>query len=624
MDLKYRERQILQLLLNKKSVTGNELSEIFNISSRTIRNDIKNINAFLEKYKIEISSNNYIGYFLNILPKEREMLEEMFHSDNIISKGEPEYREKYILLNLIRFNKICIDDIADELYISTSSILSDLKRIEQKLYSIDKEFSIDKRGCFYSIEGKNEKYIRLYFSLILIDRFNDLDIEIISNIIEEEVSFEKLKKDLFEVLNKQNIVLSDHDFMFFCTYLAISIIRNRHKYSVEYEQLIPSLVETLPVIKKIVNRLSENNSITFAPEETGLINELYRSFNTIQKQPDININLMEDIKEISRKIDELYGTVFAEDEQFLNGITTHLDSYLNKKDLKLNFSEGIIKEIKQIYSFAYNLSVYLIDLLKRNKKYKNLGINENEMIFISIYFQASIERHIMKREVKALVICSYGIGTTKLLETQLKKEFSNLNILATVSSFAYELLDLKDIDLIITTTPLNIKNNIPMIEVGVPLSISSIEDIKSILRSKYFWLKKVYPLIMDIPDEVKNEEECFKYISHIINYIECKDVELEKKLQDRENILSTNIGKSIAMPHALFEEKFMHNLYFFRHKAGIPWGKSKVNLVITILISSDIKEYMNEYMKLINYIYENINIKELESVFLSKLIDSVP
>lgn len=624
MDLKYRERQILQLLLNKKSVTGNELSEIFNISSRTIRNDIKNINAFLEKYRIEISSNNYIGYFLNILPKEREILEEMFHSDNIISKGEPEYREKYILLNIIRFNKICIDDIADELYISTSSILSDLKRIEQKLYSIDRGFTFDKRGCFYSIEGKNEKYIRLYLSLILIDRFNDLDIGIISNIIEEEASFEKLKKDLFEVLNRQNIVLSDHDFMFFCTYLIVSIIRNRHGYSVECEPLISSLRETLTIVKEIVSRLSEDHNITFAPEETGLINELYRSFNTIQKQPDININLREDIKEISRKIDELYGTVFADDGQFLNGITTHLDSYLNKKDLKINFSEGIIKEIKQIYSFAYNLSIYLIDLLKRNKKYISLEINENEMVFISMHFQASIERHMMKREVKALVVCSYGIGTTKLLETQLKKEFSNMNILATVSSFAYELIDHKDVDLIITTTPLNIKDNIPMVEVGVPLSISSIEGIKSILRSKYFWLKKVYPLIMDIPEEVKNEEECFKYMSSIINYIEGKDYELEKKLQDREKILSTNIGKSIAMPHALFEEKFIYNLYFFRHKTGIPWGKSKVNLVVTILISSDIKEYMNEYMKLINHIYENINIKELESVSLTKLIDMVP
>jgi lichenan operon transcriptional antiterminator len=624
MDLKYRERQILQLLLSKKSVYGNELSEIFNISSRTIRNDIKNINALLKKYQIEISSNNYIGYFLNILPKERELLNDMLHSDNTISKGEPEYREKYILINLIRHNKICIDDLADELYISTSSILSDLKRIEQKLASIDREFSFDKKGSCYSLEGRNEKYIRLYLSLILIDKFNESDIGIISYIIEEEVSFEKLKKELFEVLNKENIVLSDHDIMFFCIYVIVSIIRNRHDYFVEFEPDFSSFKETQTVVSEIVARVSEDHSISFSKEEIYLLNELYRSFNTIHKQTDVNINLMEDIKEISKKIDKLYGTTFAEDNQFLNGITAHLDSYLNKRDLKLNFSEGIIKELKQIYSFAYNLSIYLVDLLNMMEEYKSLEINENEMAFISIHFQASMERHLRKREVKALVVCSYGIGTTKLLETQLKKEFSNMNILATVSSFAYELLDFKNVDLIIVTTPLNTKNNIPMVEVEVPLSTSSIEKIKSILKSKYYWLREIYPLIMDIPEDVQNEEECFIYISGIINYIENKNVPIEKKLMDREKILTTNIGRNIAMPHALFEEEFMHHLYFFRHKKGISWGKSKVNLVATILISAEIKEYMNEYMKLINHIYENLNIMEMESLSLSQLIDSIP
>lgn len=622
MELKYRERQILQLLLNKKSILGHELSHIFNISSRTIRTDIKNINAFLRNYSIVVSSNNYIGYFLNITVKERKLLNDILESENIISTGEPEYREKYILLKLISKNCINVYDLSEELFISTSTILGDLRRIEQKIASLDKEFRFDKKNDIYLIGENDEKYIRLYLSLLLLDKFNEVDVSIISKISEKEVSFENIKKETFEILNKYYVILSDRDLRFFCTYILVSTIRNRYDYKIFEKTVINFPQEISPIVKEIVEVVDKNNLIGFTNEEIRALNELFNSFNTIQKEPNLNLNLFDVITELSKKIDGIYGTSFASDTQFINGLTMHIQSYMNKKNLNISFSENIIKETKEIYPFSFNLSLYLIDLVKKETIYKDLEIGKNEVAFISMHFQASIERYLMKRKINVLVVCSYGIGKTKLLETQIVKEFENLNILATISSFAYDLIDFKNVDLIITTTPLNIKNDIPQVEVEVPLTSHSIDSIKSILSSKYYWLKEVYPFIIELPENLKSEADCLSYMSDIINYIETKNINIRDKLIEREILLSTNIGKNIAMPHALFEGHFDYNIYIFKHKNGVNWGSLKVNLIVCILITDDIKEYMNEYMKMINHIYDNVNVNEIESLSVSKLIES--
>ena len=49
MSLSKRQSQILQVLKNSSyEVSGNDLANLLNVTSRTIRNEIKNINSLLE------------------------------------------------------------------------------------------------------------------------------------------------------------------------------------------------------------------------------------------------------------------------------------------------------------------------------------------------------------------------------------------------------------------------------------------------------------------------------------------------------------------------------------------------------------------------------------------------
>ncbi len=207
MDLKYRERQILLLLLTKKSITGHELSKIFNVSTRTIRSDIKTINKLFDEFSIEISSNNYLGYYLDINENQRYAIEKILNSNNRFSLGEPIYRDKYIIFKLLMFNKIDILDTSEKLFVSTSTIISDLKRLEFDIFKIDRDFAIKKSNNQYYINKNKEKQIRMYFSLVINEKFNEMDLIIKNKSLYLNVDFAVFKDLCIDILSKNNIIL---------------------------------------------------------------------------------------------------------------------------------------------------------------------------------------------------------------------------------------------------------------------------------------------------------------------------------------------------------------------------------------------------------------------------------
>ena len=267
--------------------------------------------------------------------------------------------------------------------------------------------------------------------------------------------------------------------------------------------------------------------------------------------------------------------------------------------------------------------MYFINELVKLNQCREYKFGENEIAFISIHIQASLERNMMNRKLNAIIIGSFGIGTTKLLEAQIKKEFPNLEILASIAFYAADMIDYADIDLVISTAPINIKKRIPCIVVEVPLKNDSLQAIKRVLQSKYYWSREIYPMIVEIPVDIDCESSALDFIETSIQNIENKKVILKQSFEARERALSTNIGRGIAMPHALFEEHFNYHLYFFYQSAGILWGPSKVNLIAAILITSEVKEYMNDYMKLINSIYSHLDVTKLEHTSITKLYETI-
>lgn len=86
--------------------------------------------------------------------------------------------------------------------------------------------------------------------------------------------------------------------------------------------------------------------------------------------------------------------------------------------------------------------------------------------------------------------------------------------------------------------------------------------------------------------DLKRKEEIFNTViskAHNLNLVD--DIEaVIKALFDRENILSTSVGKGIAFPHCKSQNVLAPFIAFVRLKEHTKWDDDQVNLVIFIII----------------------------------------
>ena len=177
MNLNRRHRDILNIILNTDAcITGNELARICNVTIRTIRSDIKEINDLLKEYHVEIESSIKKGYFLNkenkeILKRNNVIRKVLDYKYIIETPSLPIDRQMYILLKLITKKYISVEELTETLYISASTVNNDVAFINKWL---KKDLKL---GISYSLnEGitlkANEKEKRNIISWVLAIRMN--------------------------------------------------------------------------------------------------------------------------------------------------------------------------------------------------------------------------------------------------------------------------------------------------------------------------------------------------------------------------------------------------------------------------------------------------------------------
>ena len=112
LSLSLRQRELLHYLQSQKDyTTGEQLAGHLHVSSRTIRNDITELNEALKKYGIQISSKRSIGYLLEA--KDPASLKQLSQASNsFLSRDE---RVRHIVFQL------CPESAAGAIALSISS-----------------------------------------------------------------------------------------------------------------------------------------------------------------------------------------------------------------------------------------------------------------------------------------------------------------------------------------------------------------------------------------------------------------------------------------------------------------------------------------------------------------------
>ena len=157
--LTFRQFQIFEYLFDKDGyITSKEISDAFNISVRTVKSEISEINSIIEDAGCIVDSKSSKGYTITYFDDyDDSLLKSKFPNkcdihNSIIPKTYHE-RVIYIIKKLLVVDyHIKIEDLCDEIYVSRASMATIMKEVRSRLLNFRLDL-VSSPGYGVIIEG---------------------------------------------------------------------------------------------------------------------------------------------------------------------------------------------------------------------------------------------------------------------------------------------------------------------------------------------------------------------------------------------------------------------------------------------------------------------------------------
>ena len=545
-------RKSIDILLLLDEV--NELKEIanrLNLSERTIRYEIENLNYYLKKFGINE---------IQIVSKKVEKPEMLNYNSVLkyLNKDNYSYskeeRADYILANYL-FNSVNMkqSSLEEELNVSATTIANDMNRVKDILSSNKLEFSSYSKDFEYIVG--NEKNIRQFILNFLIDYMfiekkfpGELKIKKVMENYFKDLELIKVRAFIKKIQEKLQKIISDEAYKILTLYLMIMIKRVKEK-KVLKEINNPNFItssDEFKIISVIVNQLENsfdvklNNQEIMAFSEYVLGSHSYNfdySYYENWIQLEILVNKL--VIDINSKIDiNILG-----DNILFEGLLNHLRPAIYRVKQGIKLENPIYEEVLENYPELFNM---IRESMKNLEHYLEIEINEDEIAFVTIHFKEAIDRREEKTLKNIIIVCGFGYGSSKLLKENIKKYF-DVNVVSTMPLHKFEeITDFNNIDLIISTVLIK-EEKVSVVHVSPILTKEDIEKLESYgldKERKLIYLEELLEIIKQHA-EIKDEKALIeslteKYKSKIAFNIENKKHNLEIILGE-ENIY-TNLS----------------------------------------------------------------------------------
>lgn len=616
--LNNRMRTILRELYTSPSpLTSEEIAAVVNVSSRTVRNDMKEMNDILTQHGASILAKRGTGYKLNVMDEDafRRFLLQQTAKNGPVDKhlpDTPEERTSYFIKRLLLTDDyVRLEDLADELYISLSTVKNCLRNVKSILNRY--HISIESRPN-YGIKLKgSELNIRFCMSEYLYNRQDNA-----AEILEDKISIlpkddmDKIKSIIIDQVNQYSLKLSDISLNNLLVHIAIACKRIRQKSYVSLQSKEISEIskqKEYRVAAGIVREVEKYMNVTFSKNEVAyiaihLLGSKVLSDINIREQ-DIGELIDEDIYQLTEKImkeiEKRMGLEIKKDKELFMGLCLHLKPAINRYRFNMNVRNPILEDIKAKYPIAFEGGVIAGIVIKEEM---GIEIDENEIGYIALHLGAAIERQKLNRKPKrCLIVCATGLGSAKLLHYKLKTQFgSKLEVVGTTEYYKLNQKTFDAIDFIISTIP--IKNQsipIPVIQVKTILQNQDIKKLEELIFDKEASLNYVKEELIFLRQSFETKEQVLNFLGKQLlkrNYIDESFMELVLK---REDLAPTSFGNLVAIPHPLVPQSKQTFVAICTLDKPIEWGDKKVQLVCLLsLKKNEQKDLQKLYKTLIN------------------------
>ncbi len=618
--MKKKQSELIQYLSQQnRTVKSMELANVLQISARSVKNYVSEINLLYDK-KIILSSRQ--GYQINRQLSYNLLLND--HHDSAIPQTGEE-RAFYIIKQLILEHTSSLDlfELCDYLCISYSTIKSVIAKMNKTFSAYHVEF-ICKNDCVQIIGSEKDK--RRLISYIINEESNArfLDIQQLGECF-YHIDVEALHKLLFSTFKRHNYYLNDFAAVNILLQLLILIERNLAGNELNMGETALSIESQseASLLQELFEQLEGQFLLHLNPYEKFEIHMLIKAHAT-SSLPASKTELKKLIGNEFLSLTDYYVAqvnshylIDLSDERFTTAFTLHLENLILRAKLGRFTNNPLAESIKLNNPIIFDIAIYIgLDLMERY----HLSINEDEIAFLAIHIGAEIERQNMSlSKIRTVLLCpNYRDISTELLNSLLFNFGNQLDIIGNV----YNESDLKNLSfsLLLTTIPLKHSYGCDVVQIS-PFNLSAQYNIiyDAILKrqdtDKNKKLRTNFHTFFEsdlffINPEPNNREEIITYLCGILQQKEYVDHDFEASVLKRENAATTAFG-NIAIPHSVDMNAVKTSITIAISKSGFQWAGNTVYLIFLLAINKADKTAFRElYESLVSLFGDKNTIQE--------------
>jgi lichenan operon transcriptional antiterminator len=612
-----RRIAILQHLLAADGPLKSEhLAKLIQVTSRTIRSDIRELEGLLNEYGASIQPVRARGYELKILDQDRFCIlqDKLSLTHTAGDSGSPVYRFNYLIRRLLLAETyVKLEQLADELYVSKSTVQNDLKEVKQTLakYGI----VIDKRPN-YGIKLKgDEVHLRFCISEFIMNRLGEgLDQEQSVDIYRDLkivscAEMQLIRNIIMEQIQQLGVNLSDAAFNNLVNHIAISCRRIREGNQVTIspdERNEIALIEVIGAAEQIVEQIEKVLHLSFSLDEVVYIamhlsgNKWFSATSKMTEHyPDGEVEANYDnydnydlVNDILAKIDKDLALRISKDQELIMGICLHLKPALNRVKYGMSIRNPMLEHVKNNYPFAFQAGVVMAKLIE-----SKLGVvlPEAEMGYLAIHIGAAIERQRMNSTPKrCLVVCTSGMGSARLLYYKLRSKFGErLEVVGTTELYKLSAISLTNIDFVVSTVPILQPLAVPVIVVEKLLGGEDMDKINTLLNDgETYQFDYIIEKLVFLKQDFTTKEQVITFLGNKMH--ECGLIRSSEGfiglVLERENAAPTSYGNLVAIPHPIIPQSNCTVWVICTLNKPIDWSGRPVQFVCLLSIDKSGEE----------------------------------
>ena len=307
---------------------------------------------------------------------------------------------------------------------------------------------------------------------------------------------------------------------------------------------------------------------------------------------------------------ETYGIDFFKDFYLKKALGIHILSMESRIQYDMYLKNPMLKDIKSHYFLAYQMSVDIWRFLYPDK---DELYSEDEIAYFTIHIQYALMRNHLNHKKKVLLVNSLNSSSTELLNYELLNRFDDdLEIKDSIYVSQLENMNIKDYDLVLTTTPLQI-TDIPVIQISSILNEKSIYAIQSFFRKGQHCSLGEYLSSQDIyfNKDCHNINDVMSLICKILydHHISIN----QETLLHREMIGNNVTSQNIAFPQMIWDVDQVTEIIIHLDRP-IVWVNSFVRKIVLIVYP---KQFYLKYEKFYSLLQRFINDQDAVNTFLS-------